>query len=117
MESYPCKPVSQVRILPGAPTFVQLRGHFKLLRAPWAPDVNYPAGRGHLADVAALGPGWGCIIVRIERQPGAGWGSAIGIEIVVRVADVLTDIPARSGPIAGLDPREAGIRHEYAGNE
>jgi len=35
-----------------------------------------------------------------------GWGSAIGIEIVVLVADVLTDIPARSGPIAGLDPRE-----------
>jgi len=68
------KPVSQVRILPGAPTFVQLREHFKLLRAPWAPDVNDPAGRGLLADVAALGPGWGCIIVRIERQPGAGDG-------------------------------------------
>ena len=72
------KPVSQVRILPGAlpgaPTFVQLRGHFKLLGAPWAPDVNDPAGRDLLADVAALGPGWGCIIVRIERQPGAGDG-------------------------------------------
>ena len=54
--------------------FLQFRGHFKLLGAPWAPDVNDPAGRDLLADVAAIGPGWGCIIVRIERQPGAGDG-------------------------------------------
>ena len=68
------KPVSQVRILPGALRVFAVQGHFKLLGATWAPDVNDPAGRDLLADVAALGPGWGCIIVRIERQPGAGDG-------------------------------------------
>ena len=40
----------------------------------WAPDVNDPAGRDFLADVAAIGPGWDCIIVRIQRQPGAADG-------------------------------------------
>jgi hypothetical protein len=35
----------------------------------------------------------------------------------LRVRTGAIDIPARWGPIAGLDPGEAGIRHEYGGNE
>ena len=68
------KPVSQVRILPGALRVFAVQGAFQTTRRAWAPDVNDPAGRDFLADVAAIGPGWDCIIVRIQRQPGAADG-------------------------------------------
>ena len=67
-----------------------------------------PAGRNLLADVAALGPGWGCVH-QLRGKKCGGWGSAVGIEIVVLVADVLTEIPARSG-----DPKRGNTRGRHS---
>jgi hypothetical protein len=44
-------------------------------------------------------------------------GKGANLAEVTKLGCRCRDISARSGPIAGLDPREAGIRHEYAGNE
>ena len=59
----------------------------------WAPDVNDPAGRDLLADVAAIRLGWDRIVSRMDRQPSAADDrSAVGIDFIVFVALARTGV-------------------------